>query len=147
MTEKPIRNRLLSRVVGIASVAVLAGFPAFGILGPRAGISQRAVPIAFGLVWGLVGIRSARAAVICSPIGIRVLNPFRSYVVPWQEIESFSVGRFGFTPLMAYARLDDGSRLHLFAIQGGILIVLVLIDEIQACAPTRIPVVGDAAPA
>jgi hypothetical protein len=69
-----------------------------------------------GLGWFLVG-RVALAGVLAREDGILVRGPFREHSIRWDEIESFSIARYGVLSRLGQARLRDGSRVPLFGIQ------------------------------
>jgi Bacterial PH domain len=62
-------------------------------------------------------VRCARAGVHVAPDGIRVVNPTRSFQVPWSEIRGFSLGPWSLFPLIGLVELRDGRVEHLWGIQ------------------------------
>jgi hypothetical protein len=76
-----------------------------------------------GLLAAMVGVTAAllwcaAACVRVGDTGIRVVNPFGIRRVPWDAIESFSVGRAGPLQRVALVHLAGGGTHYLFGIQG-----------------------------
>jgi hypothetical protein len=78
---------------------------------------------------GFLGLAAANALVaagflrvgVCDAFyddrGLRVRNPLRTISVPWDQIESFSLSRKGFTWGTAAVRRRDGKEIRIWAIQ------------------------------
>jgi hypothetical protein len=67
---------------------------------------------------GFVVLRLARAAVHADDSGITIVNPFKTRQVAWNAIDRFVVDRHGIYPRIGLVELKDGSRIHLWALQG-----------------------------
>ena len=67
---------------------------------------------------GFVVVRLARTAVRANEGGITIINPLKTRHVSWNSIERFIVDRYGLYPKIGIVELKDGSRIHLWALQG-----------------------------
>lgn len=86
----------------------------------RASAYSSVLPVIIGTVMlaGLVlGGRVAWSAVVVADDCICVRNPFSSYRLPWDEIESFRIGRSGILSAVCLIHVKDGRLLHAFGIQ------------------------------
>ncbi|HWI94451.1 MAG TPA: hypothetical protein VNS60_00105 [Solirubrobacterales bacterium] len=102
--------------VGIV-IAVVAGAWAIGSL---AGGDQTSLAIAgvlFGLMFVILGLRLAWAAIFSSSDGIRVANIFSSFDLSWHDIERFEIGRWKLLPYVCLIHLKDGKTTHAFGIE------------------------------
>jgi hypothetical protein len=50
--------------------------------------------------------------------GVKVINTGRSFLIPWDDIERFSMGRRGLVRKVGIAELHDGRRIAMWGIQG-----------------------------
>lgn len=72
---------------------------------------------AIAFLFIILGWRGSRAAIYAEEHGVRVVNPLKSELVSWSEIESFTLGRYGPWPHVGLIQLKNGSRRHIFGIQ------------------------------
>jgi hypothetical protein len=105
---------LLCTAIGLA-LATYAGYEVAGYLteGPYAGILAT-VPL-FLLAWFIV-FRWARAGVFVVQDGVRILNPFKTTAVAWQDIRCFRVGAHGIWSNVGIVELSDGREIVLLGI-------------------------------
>lgn len=89
-----------------------------GMIGPDLPFVLRAVLVGagVGLGWFLVG-RVALAGIQVREDGVFVRNPFARRLLPWREIQGFSLGRYAVFTGLGVATLRDGSRVPLFGIR------------------------------
>jgi hypothetical protein len=91
----------------VAVVGLVAGVRAHRALWT---IPWSAISVACG---AFVLLRGAKARVCALPSGVRVVNPLRTYVLAWDEIEKFRLRLYG--PCVVKKR--DGALVGMFAIQ------------------------------
>jgi len=118
--RKVFRSREQSVVIalfgGIGSVLAVA--EAITIDDPDVTRPERVAWIIGGLALGAFCLlRGARAGVYVLPEGIRIVNPFRTKIVPWRQIAQFSLRSWGPFPLMGHVDLIDHSSEHIFGIE------------------------------
>ena len=73
------------------------------------------------LMLGAAGmtLKASRARLVVFEDRLVVHNVWRVRVIPWDDVLGFSVGIWWFvTARMAFVNLTDGSRLHIWGIQG-----------------------------
>ena len=72
-----------------------------------------------GVVLGVFSlVRLARTGIRPMENGIRITNPLRTKDVDWGRVERFEVGQYGLYPRIGICHLWDGSRIHIWGIQG-----------------------------
>lgn len=72
---------------------------------------------AFIIAQTALGLRTAFAAIFVSKDGIRVTNLFKTFRLPWADIELFDIGRSGFLPQVCRIHTKDGKVLRAIGIQ------------------------------
>lgn len=72
---------------------------------------------AIAFLFIILSWRGARAAIYAEEHAVRVVNPLKTELVSWSEIERFSLGRYGPWPHVGLMELKNGSRRHIFGIQ------------------------------
>jgi hypothetical protein len=72
---------------------------------------------AIAFLFAILSWRGALAAVYTEQHGVRIVNPLRTELVNWSEIERFALGRYGPWPHVGLIELRNGSRRHIFGIQ------------------------------
>ena len=100
----------------IASGVALAGacVALLVLLGPA---QSRWFAVLSALV-SLMMFRSSRSGIWVSGEFIEVRNPLeRRRRLPWSEVASFSLGRWGPLPRMAFVETKDGERLHVWGLE------------------------------
>lgn len=106
--------------IGLGLLGAGAGLVVFnlGVAGPPWPLPLRAMVAGagVGLGWFLVG-RMALAGVQVREEGLLVRNPFARRLLPWAEIQGFSLGRYAVFTGLGLATLRDGSRIPLFGIR------------------------------
>ena len=87
---------------------------------PLAGAaSARVMAVTIGLIGGAYYLlRMRKVGVYGTATGIRVVNPFTSRSLSWDQIVRFRVGAHGMSPRMGIADLTGGDHVGLWAIQG-----------------------------
>jgi hypothetical protein len=91
----------------VAVVGLVAGVRAHRALWA---IPWSAISVACG---AFVLLRVAKARVCALPSGVRVVNPIRTYVLAWDEIEEFRLRSYG----SCVVKKRDGGLVAMFAIQ------------------------------
>lgn len=71
----------------------------------------------FILVGTVIGLRAALTAVEVSNEGVRVINVFKKFGLPWADIELFEIGQAGLLPQVCLIHTKDGKISHAFGIQ------------------------------
>ena len=71
----------------------------------------------FILVGTVIGLRAALTAVEVSNEGVRVINVFKTFGLPWADIELFEIGQSGLFPQVCLIHTKDGETSHAFEIQ------------------------------
>lgn len=66
------------------------------------------------LLFALVGV----GRVWIEEHGVKVINTGRSFLIPWDDIERFSIGPRGLMRKVGIAELHDGRRVSMWGIQG-----------------------------
>jgi Bacterial PH domain len=105
---------------------------------------------AIAFLFAILSWRGANAAVYAEQHGVRVVNPLRTELVNWSEIERFTLGRYGPWPHVGLIELRNGSRRHIFGIQapnpltrpknrGAQILVEQLNQELAAKRGPRLP--------
>jgi hypothetical protein len=61
--------------------------------------------------------RAAICSVVASRAGVRVVNMFKTFEVPWGEIGEFDIGQSGLFPQVCRIHTLDGKVLRAFGIQ------------------------------
>ncbi len=115
---KVLRCRQWATGLGLMGAGVGLMVFNLGVTPPDLVLPARVVFIGagVGLGWFLVG-RVALAGVQLQDAGLLVRNPFSYRFLGWDEVESFSLGRYAVFSGMGSALLRDGSRVPLFGIQ------------------------------
>ena len=104
---------------GIAALLVAAfAFGAFTGLDPAPGKDESRFAIAWFVAWAAPGVfiltRARRAAVRVTPHALEVRNAFRSFTLPWEEIEQFGFGWAGGLISLGYVK-PKGRRKRLLS--------------------------------
>ena len=119
----------LSRGRRYQSPGVRLFFTTFAILGPAlalmlisressegASTTTRLVVLIVGFIWLPVGFRCAASSIIATTNGIRVVNPWSTQSLRWDEVETFCLGRWGILPRNCIVMLRDGRTVGVFGI-------------------------------
>ena len=104
------------RWLGIGMVA--AGIMTVGgiALDPSS-LADFAPPVVM-ILGGLAGaIRAPRCGAALTDEGVTVVNPLKEEQLRWEDIHSFSLGRYGPYPEMGFVELNRGGRIHIWGIQ------------------------------
>ena len=116
---KTLRCRQWALSLGLMGAGIALMIFNLGVTPPELILPARIVFVGagVGLGWFLVG-RLAFAGVRMRHDGLLVRGPFAERFLAWQEIESFSIGRYAVVfSKLGLAQLRDGSRVPLFGIQ------------------------------
>lgn len=92
-------------------------------------------------IW-VFGVRNLRAGVYPKERGILVRNHFRTYEVPWEEIDEFVLAPHGLTPAMGHVVLRSGNKRAISSISASSFEILApklhptsnLLDELNDLA-------------
>lgn len=104
--------------VGIGAFMV---FATVLVLAPSAHRFSPPFQAAFDVGWLILvspGFRAAMAVLVADEHGVRVRNPFRTYSIPWREIEVFELGRYRLLGCQGLIRRSVGSTVPVLAISG-----------------------------
>ena len=119
------RNRpaaVLPAVAGLAAFAVLLGAGWALAAGPGSQVVH-VVEVSLCVIAGLLllffGLGTALSCVRVLRSGIRVVNPASVREIAWEEIASFTLGRWGPFPHVCLIQLRDGSHRAAWGISGG----------------------------
>ena len=99
-------------IFAIAAAAVLTGPESPEPVSPQDRLLGRIALIVFGVLaaaMGYVGLRFASAGARPEHAGLRVRNVFTQRVIPWADIEGFSLGRYSLSPYMGRVHLRGGA--------------------------------------
>ncbi len=69
------------------------------------------------IILSLIAWRAAVCSVVVSPTGVRVVNVFKTFEVPWSKIGQFDIGQSGLFPQVCRIHTRDGEVLRAFGIQ------------------------------
>lgn len=73
--------------------------------------------IGFSIVFTIVGLRAGFSSLTATEDGIRVVNPFSTFSLRWNEIERFAIGRWKLLPTSCLIYLRDGRKMYAAGIQ------------------------------
>lgn len=76
-----------------------------------------ALPLLIILVAFYAAVRGPRCGARLGQQEVTVINPFQRQAARWEDILSFSLGRYGPYPEMGFVELKDGRRIHIWGIQ------------------------------
>jgi len=116
MSSKDPGRAVLSRL-GAGCLAL--GFVAEMVVLARAGHALPGIPIlaALGAPFALFAVCGLSRLSI-EDRGVRVVNTRRTFLLRWNDIERFSLGRYGLLREVGIAELRDGRRVGIWGIQG-----------------------------
>jgi hypothetical protein len=115
LTTQTYRSR--SQSITIFGTVIVGGAVVIGMMLESRHVEVFIANVVFLAVLVAIGVRAARAGVVMSETGIRVMNVFSTVDLSWREIERFDVGRSGLFPLVCLIHLSDGSVLRTFGVQ------------------------------
>ncbi len=97
----------------------LIGLPLLVLFGGNGDLPGKIFFTTLGVVMGVFSlVRLARTGVRPMENGIRIINPLRTRDVDWGRVERFEVGTYGIYSRIGICHLWDGSRIHIWGIQG-----------------------------
>ena len=107
-------------------------------------IAARTVLYLMAVASGILGARLAWAGAYPRNEGLRVVNPLHTTLIPWDSINRIELGEYLFTP-MAFVVSLDGSRLHIYGIDGTASVrrTETLIQELNALVAKKRQSIGD----
>lgn len=112
----------MRQVRGLRAIAILAGLgtlllPLPTLIGSaNSSIVTRFIFYSPAMAYGLwMILRVARTGVRATPSMMIIVNPVRTYRMPWDKIERFESGRFGLVPKVA-VRLKSGRSIGIFGL-------------------------------
>jgi hypothetical protein len=112
------RNQGYSQLLTMVAAVFAAGAVIFAISRTDATVAGRWVPAAVVVAISLFcWFRLAKAGVYADDRGIRVLNPFRTVHLAWDDIERFTARAHKGFPALGFAELADGGEVELWGIQ------------------------------
>ncbi|MDX6691831.1 MAG: hypothetical protein QOG15_3288 [Solirubrobacteraceae bacterium] len=116
MTSQPREHALVDRV-GAAAATLFFG--AQMLIVAEAGHAMPGIPILALLAtpFALFAIAGV-ARVWMEDRGVRIVNAGRTFVLAWEDIERFSLGRHGVLREVGIAEMRDGRRVAIWAIRG-----------------------------
>lgn len=116
MTSQPREHALVDRV-GAATATLFFG--AQMLIVAEAGHAMPGIPILALLAtpFALFAIAGV-ARVWMEDRGVRIVNAGRTFMLGWDEIERFSLGRHGLLRQVGIAELYNGRRVAIWGIQG-----------------------------
>ena len=82
-------------------------------------VGAGAIAWVVALCLALVSLRCQLAGVRADDRGVTIKGPWRTWRVPWSELEGFSFEALGRQPAVGVATLRDGTKLAMTAISTG----------------------------
>lgn len=80
--------------------------------------SGKLIGVAIFVLFGALCLYLATRSVYVDSEGISVANPFRTRRLRWSDVAGLSVDRYRFYPKIGVIDLKDGTRIHMWALQG-----------------------------
>lgn len=134
------RELTFALVLVVAVITVGGIVSALRVESPKGSVPLVVAGLALqGIILLSVGVRSALSGVFIEETGVRVLNPFRTYRLPWSTIERFSLGPGTRHPSIGKVELEGGRQVTAMGIRGNVGFLLndtsaaqKMIDELNA---------------
>jgi hypothetical protein len=99
--------------VGISAFVLVVA-----LVSPGVAVLYRMLACIFGLAVGWLWVwRLALAGVYVRAEGVRLVNPWQTRSIPWNDVRAFTLERWGLFPAIGVVELTDGSRIPIFGIE------------------------------
>jgi hypothetical protein len=117
--QRVYRSSFIPAISILAWLAATVALPFLTLpaRGARATPLERVLLFALSLVvLSAVMYRFATSALYATEELAVVRNPFRTFKVPWADIERFTVDRYLWSPAAGYVQLRNGTRIRIWGV-------------------------------